>query len=145
RHPMAASANGHFFVAPDNGVLSLVLQSEAYRITNKSLFLNSVCQTFHGRDIFAPIAAHLARGTAIESVGPRIVDFVKKSLPNPRPQGDKLVGLVLRIDKFGNIVTNLRQQHLGPDFTICVAGLPITRICSSFSEADPGEFFAIEG
>src|SRR2546421_1112444 len=145
RRPMAATAKGHFFVAPDNGVLSLVLQSEAYRITNQSLFLNSVSRTFHGRDIFAPVAAHLSRGTPIESVGPRILDFIKRPMPKPRPQGDKLVGLVLRIDKFGNIITNLRLQDLGPDFTIHVAGLPITRLCSSFSEAEPGEFFAIEG
>jgi S-adenosylmethionine hydrolase len=145
RRPMAAAAKGHLFVAPDNGVLSLVLQSEAYRITNKSLFLSSVSQTFHGRDVFAPVAAHLAHGKPIESVGPRILDFIKKPLPKPRPQGDKLVGLVLRIDKFGNMITNLRLQDLGPDFTIRVAGLAITRLCSSFSEADAGEFFAIEG
>jgi S-adenosylmethionine hydrolase len=145
RRPMAAAAKGHFFVAPDNGVLSLVLQAEAYRITNKSLFLNSVSHTFHGRDIFAPVAAHLARGAPIESVGPRILDFIKKTLPGPRPQGDRLLGLVLRIDKFGNIITNLRLHHLGPDFTIRVAGLAITRLCSNFSEAEPGEFFAIEG
>jgi len=145
RRPMAAAAQGHFFVAPDNGVLSPVLQSEAYRITNESLFLNFVSQTFHGRDIFAPVAAHLAHGTPIESVGPRILDFIKKPLPKPRTQGDKLVGIVLRIDKFGNILTNLRLDHLGPDFTIQVAGLAITRLCSNFSEAEPGEFFAIEG
>jgi len=133
-------------------VLSLVLHSEpmapvpaAYRITNDSLFLHSISHTFHGRDIFAPVAAHLARGTPIESVGPRILDFVRRPLPKPRPQGDKLVGSVLRIDKFGNIITNLRRQHLGLDFIIRVAGLPITRLCENFSEAEPGEFFAIEG
>jgi S-adenosyl-L-methionine hydrolase (adenosine-forming) len=126
-------------------VLSLILESEAYRIMNDSLFLNSVSQTFHGRDIFAPVAAHLARGTPIESVGPRIIDFIKRPLPRPRPQGDKLLGIVLRIDKFGNIITNLRRHDLGPDFTIRVEGLAITRLCTSFSEADPGEFFAVEG
>jgi S-adenosylmethionine hydrolase len=145
RRPMAARAKGHFFVAPDNGVLSLILESEAYRIMNDSLFLNSVSQTFHGRDIFAPVAAHLSRGTPIESVGPRIIDFIKRPLPRPRPQGDKLLGIVLRIDKFGNIITNLRRHDLGRDFTIRVAGLAITRLCTSFSEADPGEFFAVEG
>ena len=152
RRPIAATANGHIFVAPDNGVLSCVLQADptapsasVYWINNRSLFLNSVSQTFHGRDIFAPVAAHLARGTPIESVGPRIVDFVKKALPKPRPQGDRLLGTVLRVDKFGNIVTNLRRHHLGRDFSIRVAGLSITRLCSSFSEAEPGEFFAIEG
>jgi len=152
RRPMAASSKGHTFVAPDNGVLSFVLRTDSaaltpstYWIKNQSLFLNSVSQTFHGRDIFAPVAAHLARGTAIESVGPRIVDFVKKSFPKPRPQGDKVVGTVLRIAKFGNIVTNLRRHDLGRNFAIQVAGLSITRLCFSFSEAEPGEFFALEG
>jgi S-adenosyl-L-methionine hydrolase (adenosine-forming) len=152
RRPMAAMANGHIFVAPDNGVLSLVLQTDAvaslspaYEITNGSLFQGPVSHTFHGRDIFAPVAAHLVRGTPIESVGPRIVDFVKRPFPAPRPQGDRLVGTVLRIDKFGNIITNFRLKDLGDDFSIRVAGLSITRLCRSFSEADPGEFVAIDG
>jgi S-adenosyl-L-methionine hydrolase (adenosine-forming) len=145
RRPIAAASHGHFFVGPDNGVLSAVLENEVYQITNRSLFLDSVSQTFHGRDIFSPVGAHIAKGTPIESVGPRILDFLKKPLPKPRPRGDRLVGSVLRIDKFGNIVTNLRRRDLPNDFSILVAGLPITRLCSSFSEAEPGEFFAIEG
>src|SRR5215831_14066353 len=79
RRPIAAFRGGHFFVAPDNGVLSAVLDVEVYHITNRSLFLDSVSQTFHGRDIFAPVAAHIAKGTPIESVGPRILDFRKKT------------------------------------------------------------------
>jgi S-adenosylmethionine hydrolase len=152
RRPVAAAARGHIFVAPDNGVLSYVLQTDpgapapcAHWIRNQSLFLSSISQTFHGRDIFAPVASHLARGTPIESVGPRIVDFVKKPLPKPRPRGDKLVASVLRIDKFGNIITNLQRHHLGKDFAIRIAGLSITRFCSNFSEAEPGELFALEG
>jgi S-adenosylmethionine hydrolase len=152
RRPMAAAAKEHIFVAPDNGVLSSVLNGDvstpapaAHWINNRSLFLQAVSQTFHGRDIFAPVAAHLALGIPIESVGPRIVDFVKKPLPKPRPQGDKLVGMALRIDKFGNIITNLKRSHLGKDFVIRVAGLSITRFCANFSEAEPGEFFALEG
>jgi S-adenosylmethionine hydrolase len=152
RRPMAASAKDHMFVAPDNGVLSYVLQSDpktpapaTYWIKNQSLFLKAVSQTFHGRDIFAPVAAHISLGTPIGSVGPRITDFVKKPLPKPRPQGGKIVGTVLRIDKFGNIITNLKKSHLGTIFTIRVAGLSITRLCANFSEAEPGEFFAVEG
>jgi S-adenosyl-L-methionine hydrolase (adenosine-forming) len=150
RRSIAAAANGHIFVAPDNGVLSFVFQSDpmapsVYWINNASLFLKSVSQTFHGRDIFAPVAARLAGGTPIESVGPRIVEFVKKAMPKPYLEGDRLVGTVLRVDKFGNVITNLRRHHLGGDFSIRVAGVSISRLCSSFSEAEPGEFFAIEG
>src|SRR5215467_7691958 len=103
RRPVAAAARGHIFVAPDNGVLSYVIQSDpmtpvsAHWIKNQSLFLSSVSQTFHGRDIFAPVAAHLARGVPIESVGPRIVDFVTKPLPKPSLRGARLVASVLRI------------------------------------------------
>ena len=147
RRPLAAVSRGHSFIAPDNGVLSAVFDGdkEVYHITNRSLFLNAVSQTFHGRDIFAPVAANLSRGTPIESVGPRILDFLKMPLPRPRPQGDKLLATVLRIDKFGNMITNLRRHHLSGEFTIRVAGLSITRLCNSFSEAEPGEFFAVEG
>jgi len=148
RRPIAATANGHVFVAPDNGVLSLVLDTSpvaAYEITNKSLFLSHVSQTFHGRDIFAPVAAHLARGASIESVGPRIMDFIKHSFPHPRREGGRLLGSVLRIDKFGNIITNLRPKDLGREFSIRLAGLTVTKLRCSFSEGAPGEFFAIEG
>ena len=102
-------------------------------------------RTFHGRDIFAPVAAHLARGMPVESVGPRITDFLKRPFPAPRPQGDRVLGTVLRVDKLGNIITNLRLTDLGQEFSITVAGRPITKLCGSFSEAGPGEFFAIEG
>jgi S-adenosyl-L-methionine hydrolase (adenosine-forming) len=145
RRPIAAAAHGHLFVAPDNGVLSGVLDSEVHHITNRSLFLKSVSQTFHGRDIFSPVAAHLVKGAPIDAVGPRILDFIKKKLPTPRRSGDRVLGTVLRVDKFGNIITNLRRQDLGSGFTIRVAGLPITRFYSNFSEAEPGQFFALEG
>jgi S-adenosyl-L-methionine hydrolase (adenosine-forming) len=145
RRPIAAVSYGQVFVAPDNGVLSTVFESEVYHIENRSFFLNSVSRTFHGRDIFAPVAANLARGAPIESVGPRILDFVKIPMPRPKPKGHKLIGTVLRIDKFGNIITNLQRGDLASDFRIRVAGLDITRLRATFSEAEPGEFFALEG
>jgi S-adenosyl-L-methionine hydrolase (adenosine-forming) len=145
RRPLAAAARGHLFVAPDNGVLSTVLETEAYHIKNDRLFLNSVSQTFHGRDIFAPVAAHLAGGTPIDLVGPRIRDFVRKPFPTPRHIGGKIIGSVLWIDKFGNVITNVRRSDLSTNFTIRVGGLPIERLCANFSEGEPGEFVAIEG
>ena len=66
-------------------------------------------------------------------------------MPGPRAEGGKVLGIVLRVDKYGNVITNLRPQHLGADFAIGVAGFSITRLCASFSEAGPGELFAIEG
>jgi S-adenosyl-L-methionine hydrolase (adenosine-forming) len=148
RRPIAVAANGHIFVAPDNGVLSLVLQTDlvaVHEITNKNLFPRPVSRTFHGRDIFAPVAAHLATGTPVESVGPRMVDFLELPFPLLRRQDGRLLGSVLRIDKFGNIITNLRLKDLGPEFSITVAGVSVTRLRRSFSEGEPGECFAIEG
>src|SRR5215471_11458575 len=97
RRPLALSGNAKgvdsVFIAPDNGVRSLVSDSATARhITNINLFRNPVSQTFHGRDIFAPVAAHLAAGTPIEAVGPTVNDFVALStFRNP---------MVLRVDKF---------------------------------------------
>jgi S-adenosylmethionine hydrolase len=145
RRPIAAVSHGHRFIGPDNGVLSAIFENEVYHIENNSLFLNPVSRTFHGRDIFAPVAAHLARGIPVQSVGPRIFDFVQEPLPKPSHNGRKLIGTVLRIDKFGNVITNLRRIDVGSEFTIRVAGLPITRLCRTFSQAEPGQFFAVEG
>src|SRR5262249_24663388 len=114
RRPIAAHARDHYFVAPDNGVLSYILHTDyqtpppsVYRITNETLFRKPVSHTFHGRDIFAPTAGHLAQGVPIETMGEAIMDFAIQSLPRPTPRGKRLVASVLHIDKFGNIVTNL--------------------------------------
>jgi S-adenosylmethionine hydrolase len=142
RRPIALAGKGkethQIFIAPDNGVLSLVLGSAVARhITNDSLFRNPVSQTFHGRDIFAPVAARLAAGTSLESVGPTVSDLVTlSSFRNPT---------VLRVDKFGNLQTNLRRDQLGIGFAIRAGGIEVRRILSSYSEALPGEIFAIEG
>jgi hypothetical protein len=142
RRPIALIGKGkeaiQIFIAPDNGVLTLVSGSAVVRhITNASLFRNPVSQTFHGRDIFAPIAARLASGTPIDSVGPTVTDLVThSSFRNPT---------VLRVDKFGNLQTNLRRDQLGIGFAIRVGGIEVRRVLSSYSEALPGEIFAIEG
>ena len=138
RRPVAASMHNHVFVGPDNGILSLDSHSETYHITNASLFHHPVSQTFHGRDIFAPVAAHLARGAPIDSVGPRIDDFIRTSPFKSRPS-------VIRVDKFGNVVTNIRRESLRPDFAIRIGGVEIRRMLSNYDDAQPGELFAIEG
>ena len=151
RRPIAAFAAGHYFVAPDNGVLSYVLHLETsappavHHITNESLFRQPVSHTFHGRDIFAPTAGHLARGVSLESVGKAIADYAIKPLPLPVARGKKLVATVLHIDKFGNIVTNLRRQDLHAGFKIRLAGQEISQFCRTFSNAEPNELFALEG
>jgi S-adenosylmethionine hydrolase len=140
RRPIACRAKitGSVFLAPDNGVLSLVSDSVSARhITNTNFFHHPVSQTFHGRDIFAPVAAHLSLGEPFESLGPDAENLVQlPPLHNPT---------VLRVDKFGNLITNLRRGQLAPGFVIRTNGIEIRRLLSSYSEAQPGEVFAIEG
>jgi len=145
RRPIAAISHGQIFIAPDNGALTTVLGDEVHAITNETVFLSSVSRTFHGRDIFAPAAAHVARGMPVRNLGPSIQDFIKHPVPQPTRIGDKLLATVLRVDKFGNLITNLRRRDLNPNFTIRVAGRPVKRLCLTFSEAKSGELFALEG
>jgi len=142
RRPIALAGReketDQIFIAPDNGVLSLVSGSGVARhITNTGLFNHPVSQTFHGRDIFAPVAAHLATGTAIELVGPTVTDLITHfSFQKPT---------ILRVDKFGNLMTNLHRDQLRSGFVIRAGGVEIRRVLSSYAEALPGEIFAING
>lgn len=143
RRPIAlhggGEGSGQTFIAPDNGVLSLALGSGIVRhITNSRLFQHPVSRTFHGRDIFASVAAHLASGTPLESIGPIVTDFKIQSTFQNHPT-------ILRVDKFGNLITNLRFNQLGTGFVIRAGGIEVRRILSSYTEALPGEVFAIEG
>jgi S-adenosylmethionine hydrolase len=153
RRAVAAYANGHYFVAPDNGVLAYALHPDegcaaplVYRISNESLFRKPVSRTFHGRDIFAPVAAHLARAVPLAAAGEAIAGFATAPLPQPRLQGSRLIATVLHVDRFGNIITNLRRRHLaGGGFSIAAGGITITGLRDTFAGAGAGELFAVEG
>lgn len=113
RRAVAARAGGYTFVAPDNGVLSYVLADlgaepmAAAELVNPVYRLPVVSSTFHGRDIFAPAAAHLARGVAVEAMGPLLNDPVTLSQPTLSLKRESLIGEVLHIDRFGNVITSL--------------------------------------
>lgn len=156
RRAIVADTGQHRFVAPDNGVLSFVYEREARvtvrEITNERYFLHPVSNTFHGRDVFAPVAAHLSRGIEIDSVGPVITDFERLDLPKPRALGNNsLQGTVLKIDRFGNIVTNLTPEEiahtLGTDhpLRVRICSTEITTIRRSYAGSNHGELFAIFG
>jgi S-adenosylmethionine hydrolase len=109
------TANG-VFVGPDNGVLSWALAKEKIRairgLENEVYFLKPVSRTFHGRDIFAPVAAHLSRGVPIQKFGPALKDFVRLAWPEPRMRRGGFEGEVVYIDRFGNAITNLEGGRL---------------------------------
>ena len=157
RRPILAETDEYIFVAPDNGVLSLVEAREpgfsVRHITADRYFLQPVSQTFHGRDIFAPVAAWLAKGVAPEDFGPPITDYAR--LPMHAVEGcapDHLCATVLKVDKFGNLITNLTEPDLPglfsaspPVIRLLIAGHVITRVCRSYAEGGGDELFAIFG
>jgi S-adenosylmethionine hydrolase len=116
RKAIAARAGQWFFVGPDNGVLSWVFQKEApsdiRSLENMQYFLAEVSTTFHGRDIFAPVAAHLGNGVALENFGPQIQQYTRLPFP-PAAYGKYTIeGRVIYIDYFGNAITNIGNEAL---------------------------------
>jgi len=154
RRAILAEAGGHFFVAPDNGVLTMVLDSEprhrVREITVDRWFRKPVSQTFHGRDIFAPVAAHKASGVAASRFGRTVEDCVRLGFSKPRQtRANCWTGSILKIDTFGNIVTSFDQNYrlllARQPFRISVGSAVISRILSSYAEAPDDEAFAIWG
>ena len=116
RRPILAEAAGQFFIAPDNGVLSMIYDSSPHKvrvISNPKLMRKIVSRTFHGRDVFAPAAAHLARGVLPAKFGKVIHDYVRSSTLQPeRVAANKYSGAILKVDRFGNLITNLHIDDL---------------------------------
>ena len=111
RRAIAVQTAEHFFVGPDNGVLSWALRRERvqaiHALENERYRLQPVSRTFHGRDVFAPAAAYLSRGLAVAKLGPALNGFVRLSWPEPRRVGRGVSGEVLYVDRFGNAITNI--------------------------------------
>jgi S-adenosylmethionine hydrolase len=153
RRPILLEAAGQSFVAPDNGVLALVHAREKIKvraITNDKYFLNPVSRTFHGRDIFAPVAAHLAAGAAPARMGKRIEDYVRPSFEKPQPNGTgSWSGRILHIDHFGNIVTNFHVDDFPElarrSFRVTLGKYHVDRLARNYAVCRTGELFVIEG
>ena len=157
RRPIIASTERHHFVAPDNGVLSLVYAREerlhVRQVTSDHYFLQPVSNTFHASNIFEPISAYLAKGVDSAKFGEEITDFVRFSAPKPKPVDAKtLRGVVLKVDRFGNLVTNITPQDAPllfqpqpPPFKLTVGKREITEMHTVYAEGAPGEVFGILG
>jgi S-adenosylmethionine hydrolase len=152
RRPILAQAGGQYFVAPDNGVLSMIYAGEKHKvraISNVRYFLQPVSNTFHGRDIFAPVAAHLAGGAAPASVGKSIADYLRLDFDKPaRTARHTWTGAILKVDRFGNMVTNFSAEEF-PDldkrpFQMTVGARSVTVIAQNYARG-PGELFLIVG
>jgi S-adenosylmethionine hydrolase len=132
RRAIAIDAGGQRFVGPDNGVLTLAAPPNAagwraVEITSRAHMLRQVSQTFHGRDVFAPAAAHLAAGGALDDLGAAVAPVVELRLPVPARDGRRLRGIVQDVDRFGNLITNVRADQLSDDYVerVCVGGATI--------------------
>jgi len=117
-----------------------------FELTNEKFFAPQTSRTFHGRDIFAPVAAHLANGVAPEEFGGQICDFVRFEESRPRRiYGGKIEAEIIHIDRFGNLITNLQKENLPEKFCLEIGGKKIERLQEFFAETETGEIFMIFG
>jgi hypothetical protein len=153
RRPIIAEAAGQYFVAPDNGVLSMVYAREKHKvraITSDRYFLKPVSQTFHGRDIFAPTAARLAKSTPPSRFGKTIDNYCRQAFAQPVRTGKRIwLGTVLKVDHFGNLITNFHIREFPAfetrPFQLSCGQAAITELRSTFAEGPPGEPVLIAG
>jgi S-adenosylmethionine hydrolase len=157
RRPILVTTARDVFIAPDNGVLSLVYEREerlsVRHITSEHYFLQPVSATFHGRDVFARVAGYVSKGVEAAKFGDEIADFVRFAAPKPKVINERMLcGVVLKVDKFGNIITNItpaeaptlfREQT--PSFKIMVGSTEVGRMHRAYADGAPGEPFGILG
>jgi S-adenosyl-L-methionine hydrolase (adenosine-forming) len=149
RKALAVSAGGHFFVAPDNGILTYALAGQDFKvfeITADHYFRKPVSSTFHGRDIFAPIAAWITRGIPLPKLGTALENPVRLKLPAPMRVKESLIqGCILAVDRFGNLITNLMPANLPQSYKILAGQKEITSRRKTYGEGMPGEIFLVPG
>jgi len=148
RRAIIISTNRQFFVGPDNGLFSFLYGNncEITSIENDRFFRKPVSSTFHGRDIFAPAAAHLSLGVPPNEFGPQITDPITLSNIVPTRLDEKtLAGAVIHIDHFGNIVTNIAATAAGRKFELDIAGRTLTDTREQYAGAPANQLFAIIG
>jgi S-adenosylmethionine hydrolase len=146
RRGLAVESEGYYFVGPDNGLLSFVLDdARVFELKNEWYFRRPVSNTFHGRDVFAPVAARLSVGVQVEEFGPPVSDPVRLVEGKPQVSEQGIDGEVLHIDCFGNIVTNIKAADLLAVYTIEINGKLIENHRKFFAEAESSEVFSIMG
>jgi S-adenosylmethionine hydrolase len=139
RRILALATPGARFVAPDNGLLTPFLDAgTAYSVERPDLYLPGPGSTFHGRDRFAPVAAALLGGETVSALGPPVADPRRLEEPRPRRSGRRLEGVVVHVDRFGNLVTNLPSSWLPPRFRAEVEGRAVELVADHYQLLPPG-------
>jgi S-adenosylmethionine hydrolase len=153
RRPVLVEAGGHYFVGPDNGIFSLIYGEEKHKVrvlTSERYFRQPVSRTFHGRDIFAPAAAHVSLGVKPAAFGKLIKDYLRASFEKPVRTGKRVwTGAILKVDHFGNLITNFHVREF-PDlaeraFEFSVGLVRIHRLALNYAESEAGELAVIVG
>lgn len=155
RRPVLVQMNGSYYVGPDNGLLALAAKNRSveriYEISNRKLMLPRISSTFHGRDVFAPAAAHLANGMLPANFGPEIRDIVMPEFARIVERKNMLVGEVLHVDNFGNIITNFGESELNQISTKTAIKLRLKnvrlklKLCKAYADVNANEPLAIVG
>jgi S-adenosyl-L-methionine hydrolase (adenosine-forming) len=159
RRPMAAQIGDWFYVGPDNGTITSWLEraeqegrrAEFIELNRPEYWLQNISHVFHGRDIFSPVAAHLANGVSLSELGSPFHDPVKLELPRPEKTDHGWRGEVIHIDHFGNVSTNIRIENLGDamkekeNISIRLVGVEITGMVDTFGERPVGDLVALIG
>jgi S-adenosyl-L-methionine hydrolase (adenosine-forming) len=153
RRGIAAEAGDYKFVAPDNGVLTAALDEHppkrVVELSERRYARPTVSRTFEGRDRFAPAAAWLAKGIELVALGRPAGVIHRLDLPHPRLDGDRVVGEVLRVDRFGNLITNIDRRTFdklaGGTLEIEIGGRVVSKVVSAYTDAAVGELCALFG
>lgn len=151
RRILAGRWEGQVIVAPDNGLVSFLqaraASREVHEVTNHAYFRDTVSPTFHGRDILAPTVAHLAAGLPLAGVGPRLGSPVMLKLSRPRRDGEDLVGRIIHVDRFGNLITNITSDEVlqSGQAEVLVAGREVGRVGSTYADVAVGSSLALIG
>lgn len=149
RRPMACAAGGHYFVAPDNGVLHHVLklhpEARLYELARARYQRRVVSHTFHGRDVFAPAAAWISRGYDPREMGPAIEDPVRLDVTPPDSEEGTVTGCVVHADAFGNLITNIPGTWILDCEAVEAGGHTITGLVQTYSDVSEGVACALVG
>lgn len=151
RRPLLIGSEGCCFIGPDNGILSLALEgkkvSRMIELSNQSYHLKPTSATFHGRDIFAPVAAYLSLGVPPQDFGEPVNDFARLAWPQVTKTKGALLGKVIYIDGFGNLITNIHDRDLSPfqaeKLTVSVAGVTIRGLAPHYSSGEEKSYAAL--
>ena len=154
RRPIAVLVENYIFVGPDNGLFSTIIETQRHtdviHLKEKRYWMNSISPTFHGRDIFAPVAAHLSLGVDPFCMGEKIDNPTPLAYPLPRENNTDLVGEIIRVDHFGNLITNITREHLSPFLSskgliIKIGSLILKKISTTYNDVPEGQPLALIG